>query len=125
MIFIDTHIFIWLYAGLSEKFSAEMVAILDNHDIKISPIVLLETQYLYEIKRITCTSKKIYEDLHLRLGITINNDDFSLVIQNALTLEWTRDPFDRIITAHATALSLPLMTADETILKNYLAAIWQ
>lgn len=125
MMFIDTHIFIWLYAGLREKFSDEMAALLDSHDIRISPIVMLETQYLYEIKRITCSAKEIYEDLHLRIGVTINNDDFSLVIQNSLLLEWTRDPFDRIIAAHAMALSLPLMTADEIILKNCPAAIWR
>lgn len=124
MICLDTHIFVWLYAGLRDKFSAKAMAALDNNDLKISPIVMLETQYLFEIKRISSPAKTLYEDLHLRLGLTIDNNDLSIITQNALDLSWTRDPFDRLIVAHAMTLSAPLLTADEIILKNYSAAIW-
>lgn len=124
MIFLDTHVFVWLYAGLREKFSQKATELLDNNDLKISPMVMLETQYLYEIKRIQLSAREIYEDLHLRLGITVANDDFSMITQNALDVSWTHDPFDRLIVAHATALSCQLLTADTIILENYTSAVW-
>lgn len=124
MIFLDTHVFVWLYAGLREKFSEKTIELLNNNDLKISPMVMLETQYLYEIKRIQLSAREIYEDLHLRLGITVANDDFSIITQNALDVSWTRDPFDRLIVAHAAALSCTLLTADTIILENYTSAVW-
>ncbi|MES2204268.1 MAG: PIN domain-containing protein [Pseudomonadota bacterium] len=124
MIFLDTHVFVWLYAGLSEKFSAKAIDLLNNHDLKISPMVMLETQYLYEIKRIQIPARQIYEDLHLRLGVTVANDDFSMITQNALNFSWTRNPFDRLIVAHAMALSALLLTADNAILENYAGSVW-
>ena len=124
MIFLDTHVFVWLYAGLNEKFSANTIELLNNNDLKISPMVMLEAQYLYEIKRIQLSARPLYEDLHLRMGISVANDDFSLITQNALDFSWTRDPFDRMIVAHAMALSAPLLTADKTILENYAASVW-
>lgn len=124
MIFLDTHVFVWLYAGMREKFSDHAIKLLDNHDIKISPVVMLETQYLYEIKRITCSAQQLYEDLHLRLGITIDSHDFISVTHHALTLTWTRDSFDRLIVANTIAASGLLLTADNIILKNCSIATW-
>ena len=124
MIFLDTHVFVWLYAGMREKFSKNTIELLDSHDLKISPMVMLETQYLFEIKRIQIPARQVYEDLHLRLGVTVANDDFSMITQNALDFSWTRDPFDRLIVAHAMALSVPLLTADNNILENYAMSVW-
>lgn len=125
MIFLDTHVFVWLFAGLNEKFTTKAINLLNNNDLKISPMVILETQYLYEIKRIQTPARQLYEDLHLRLGVTVANDDFSMTTQNALELSWTRDPFDRMIVAHSMGLSTPLLTADKTILENYVTAVWE
>jgi PIN domain nuclease of toxin-antitoxin system len=37
---------------------------------------------------------------------------------------WTRDPFDRIIVAHADVVSAPLLTKDQAIRRNYRRAFW-
>lgn len=124
MICLDTHVFIWLYAGLLDKFSPKAINLLNTHDLKISPTVMLETQYLYEIKRVQYPAQHLYEDLHLRLGVTIESNNFMAITQNALNLSWTRDPFDRMIVAHAITLSASLLTADSIILKNHTAAEW-
>ncbi|OLC58938.1 MAG: hypothetical protein AUG80_14440 [Candidatus Rokubacteria bacterium 13_1_20CM_4_68_9] len=44
-------------------------------------------------------------------------DDIPLVtlIRRAVGLEWTRDPFDRMLVAHSTARRLPLCTTDRSI----------
>jgi PIN domain nuclease of toxin-antitoxin system len=45
-------------------------------------------------------------------------------VQAAMSLSWTRDPFDRLIAAHAIVANSPLITADETILENLSLATW-
>lgn len=123
MIFLDTHVFVRLYAEPKAVPSA-ILAMLNIHDLRISPTVLLETEYFHEIKRVDRSANNIYQDLHLRLGITVDNTDFSAITQNALELSWTRDPFDRLIVAHAATLKSPLITSDGTILQHYEKAIW-
>lgn len=54
----------------------------------------------------------------------ICDKSFPAVIERATTLSWTRDPFDRIITAHAMLDENPLVTMDEAILANYSRAVW-
>jgi PIN domain nuclease of toxin-antitoxin system len=69
-------------------------------------------------------NKHFYEDLHLRLGVSVANDNLGAILQNALELSWTRDPFDRLIVAHTAARSTLLLTADLNILKNTSLAVW-
>jgi len=38
--------------------------------------------------------------------------------------EWTRDPFDRLIVAHAAANDARLLTKDEKIRRHYKRAVW-
>lgn len=46
-------------------------------------------------------------------------------MQSAAGLTWTRDPFDRLIAAHAIVAGAPLLTADRTILENLPQAVWE
>jgi PIN domain nuclease of toxin-antitoxin system len=46
------------------------------------------------------------------------------VTKAADDLTWTRDPFDRLIAAHAIAVGAPLLTADRSILENLPLATW-
>jgi PIN domain nuclease of toxin-antitoxin system len=45
-------------------------------------------------------------------------------VQAAAGLTWTRDPFDRLIAAHAILSGAPLLTADRRILANLPQATW-
>ena len=49
---------------------------------------------------------------------------FSDVIARALTIGWTRDPFDRLIVANAMADGVKLITADENIRAHFKDAVW-
>ncbi|HLG72825.1 MAG TPA: type II toxin-antitoxin system Phd/YefM family antitoxin [Chloroflexota bacterium] len=40
-------------------------------------------------------------------------------------ITWTRDPFDRLIAAHALATDTPLLTKDETIRQHLPLAWWR
>ena len=63
----------------------------------------------------------------MRKYITLRVDDISLseVTNHFLDISWTRDVFDRMITAHAIATESPLITRDHKILENYSMAIWK
>ena len=124
MIYLDTHIVVWLYGGLTEKFTALAGSLLNDHDLYISPMVRLELQYLYEIERISVPVDKIILDLGDRLGLRICEKDFNRVVGYGLGLSWTRDPFDRLIVSNASVDNHILLTKDYHILNHYENAVW-
>ncbi len=124
MIYLDTHVVVWLYVGLSEKFSQQTKELINENEIYISTIVRLELQYLYEIQRITDESNTIVSDLSNRIGLKVCDKNFNTIIAQSLEITWTRDPFDRIITANATLNNNILVTKDQNILDNYTNAKW-
>ncbi len=119
MIYIDTHIAVWLFAGQVEKLSDQAKKLLNENEIQISPIVRLELQYLNEIKRIAVSANDIITDLSNSIGLKVCDKNFNNIINSSLDLTWTRDPFDRIIVANALLNDDYLVTKDQTILKNY------
>ena len=124
MIYLDTHVVVWLYVGLSEKFSQQTKELINENEIYISTIVRLELQYLYEIQRLTDESNSIVSDLSNRIGLKVCDKNFNTIIAQSLEITWTRDPFDRIITANATLNNNILVTKDQNILDNYTNAKW-
>ncbi|MCB8967605.1 MAG: PIN domain-containing protein [Ardenticatenaceae bacterium] len=124
MIYLDTHIVVWLYAGLTDKFSETARALINDHELFISPIVRLELAYLREIERLTTDSNAIISDLAQRIGLQICDKAFNLVVQSALALPWTRDPFDRLIVANAAVHDDILLSKDSNILTHYTFARW-
>ena len=124
MIYLDTHVIIWLYEGLLDKFTAKAKDYLGNHELIISPMVYLEIQYLYEIKRVKLGAAKIIDYLVTKLGLTVSNESFMQITQIASAMNWTRDPFDRIIVANAKMHEALLLTKDESIQRHYKHAIW-
>ena len=124
MIYLDTHVVAWLYAGLTEKFSDPVRSLINDDDVFICPIVRLELQYLHEIQRVTADEQTIVSDLADRIGLQIGTEPFNLVVTQALACSWTRDPFDRLIVANAALHDNILVSKDQTILRNYPFATW-
>ena len=124
MIYLDTHVVVWLYAGLSGKFNPPVKALINEQNLAISPITRLELQFLYEIQRLTVDAETIVTDLAGRVGLTISNLDFDRAISRALEISWTRDPFDRIIVASASLGDHVLVSKDPNILDHYPLARW-
>ena len=124
MIYLDTHVVVWLYAGEITKLSEPVKELINDNDIMISPVVRLELQYFFEIQRITDEAHIIVADLSDRIGLKTCDKNFNVVISSALGYCWTRDPFDRIIVANAAVNSNILVSKDQNILDNYEKAIW-
>ena len=124
MIYLDTHIIVWLYAGLLEKFSQSIQTILNENEILISPIVRLELEYIYEIERVREPAHVLVADLTDRIGLRVCEKDFNAVVSQAIKLTWTRDPFDRLIVANAALNDNILISKDQNILDHYPHARW-
>lgn len=122
--YLDTHIVVWLYAGETERLSASAVDYIEGNDLRISPAVLLELQFLKEIKRITADPMLILQTLEETLGLQVCHLDFSKVVIGALSQSWTRDPFDRMIAAQASVRNELLLTKDRAIRCNCSVACW-
>ena len=124
MIYLDTHVVVWLYAGQTEKLSAKVRSYINENDIYISPIVSLELQYLLEVKRITPKAQTVISVLSQAIGLNVCDKNFYQIAQCAQQYSWTRDPFDRIIVAQAGLNDNTLVTKDQTILTHFEHAVW-
>lgn len=121
---LDTHVVLWLYEGLLDKFSSFAKKQLEDHELMISPMVQLELEYLFEIKRIKHRSNVIIAELMQTLALKIIDIPLEKIILEAVKLSWTRDPFDRIIVASAQITDALLLTKDTQIAKHYKHTIW-
>jgi PIN domain nuclease of toxin-antitoxin system len=97
---------------------------MEGEAIAVSPIVELELTYLYEIGRVSEPASAPLGALRRTLGLQVADVSLAEVVQAAANLSWTRDPFDRLIAAHAVVANVPLVTADKTILKHLPQATW-
>jgi PIN domain nuclease of toxin-antitoxin system len=59
------------------------------------------------------------------LGLEVADISLAELVGAATELSWTRDPFDRLIAAHAIVANAPLVTADRAILDNLSLATWE
>ena len=73
MIYLDTHVVAWLYAGLTDKLTDIAKTLINENEVYISPIVRLELQYLYDIKRIKDEPDAIISYLSEQIDLKICN----------------------------------------------------
>ncbi len=125
MIYVDTHVVLWLYLRKGEGLSETARHLIEfDPAILISPIVLLELDYLYEIGRTTLGADPVFNYLHQQIELQVCQRPFLDVVQAASKLSWTRDPFDRIITAQSAIGQNSLVTKDKMIRDHYEHAVW-
>lgn len=124
LIYLDTHVVAWLYAGRVDLLSRSATQLLNREELRISPAVVLELEYLHETRRIAVGGNTVVQGLAAQLGLQVCDLPFPAVIESALGQRWTRDPFDRIITAQAALAGSTLVTKDRTIRKHYRQATW-
>lgn len=125
LIYLDTHVVAWLHdlgpASLSPRATALMEA---AEELRCSPMVRLELQYLLEVSRTTAPAVEVLDALNASTGLVVCDAPFPAVARAADTFTWTRDPFDRLITAQASLFAAPLITKDELLHRHYTHAAW-
>jgi PIN domain nuclease of toxin-antitoxin system len=125
VIYLDTHVVAWLYAGHIENIPAAARQAIEAHDLLVSPMVVLELQYLYEIRRTKEAAEVVIGNLRREIGLEVCDLAFAQVMEVALDEDWTRDPFDRLIVSQAKLREAELVTKDGTIQEHYSRVIWE
>lgn len=123
-LYLDTHVIIWLYDGEIDKLSTRACGLIDSRFLFISEFVRLELQYLFEIKRLKKEPDTIICFLEDEIELNRCDRELKGIITESLRHTWTRDPFDRLISANASLMGDALLTKDGNILKNYKYAVW-
>ncbi len=124
LIHLDTHAVAWLYAGRVDLFPERARSLLREGALRVSPIVELELQYLFETGRVSEPAAPVLAELADALGLELCDLPFATVVRNAAALDWARDPFDRLIVGQAEARQATLVTKDRTIRENCPRVAW-
>ncbi len=123
MVFLDTHVAVWLYAT-PVRIPTAVAAALDRVQPFVSPMVRLELAFLYEIGRLRDPESAVLGALRRDLDLRVEENGWARAAEVAAHLSWTRDPFDRLIAAHAICFGAPLCTRDQLIRDHYAEAFW-
>ena len=124
MIYLDTHVVMWLIDGAVENFSPNVAKLLDREPLAISPFVLLELKFLEEVGKIGGGIETLQRIIVNDLTISIEDRSLLELTSKALSYTWTRDPFDRMIVAQAASDGSKLITRDRNIRKHFKDASW-
>lgn len=124
IVFLDTHIVVWLYAGQAERLSETARKAIEDNDVYVSAFVDLELQYLYEIGRIKTMPAVILKELSGSIGLRTAETSLSSLVAAAKKIHWTRDVFDRLLVAETTLHKSRLITKDTELRSKFNKAIW-
>ena len=102
---LDTHFLIWIVLG--SKRLAAFPWIERYRPWGVSPISLLEIQFLAEIGRLSVQDPEFMNELMDDPRFTVDDAPLVTLVRHAVSLDWTRDPFDRLLAAHSTARRVP------------------
>lgn len=116
-VLIDTHILLWLLSG--SKRLKDLKWIHKFPFYFISPISILEIRFLEECGKIKINLDKVLEGIQSDDRFKIDDVSLERLCLQALSISWTRDPFDRLLVAHSTIQNIPLGTCDELIQEHY------
>lgn len=86
--------------------------------LAVSPISILELSFLVECGRIAFPGSDAATAVRNDPRFAIDDPPIGGVIAHAIVLSWTRDPFDRLLAAHALHRGWRLATSDRVILQN-------
>jgi len=123
-LFLDTHVLIWLFLRDRSLFSESALILIDSADIYLPNISILELQFLYEIGKLLVKPEIIIEELEETINLLKVHSNMSDIIQTALSISWTRDPFDRLMVAESIFHKANLLTKDREIRRHFDNAMW-
>ena len=113
MILLDTSALLWLEQGHRRS---KPIAGLDR--LYLSPATLLELQVLIESGRMRALADVTPSQVAADARWLIDDVPSWKWFAAATEISWTRDPFDRLIVAHARVRGWKLATSDEALLER-------
>lgn len=116
-ILLDTHFLIWLLMGSRRLEAFPWIG--RYRPWGVSPVSFLELQFLHEIGKLEVRMNALVEAVGSDTRFLVDDPPLLALVTNALASSWTRDPFDRLITAHSTARRVALCTTDRWVQENH------
>lgn len=112
MILLDTNAVLWSLVGHRRARALHA----SPWRLYISPVTLLEIQFLIEVGRISAADADALAIIETDPRWQLDSPSTDALFKAAIGLGWTRDPFDRLIAAHALLRGWRLATGDRRIL---------
>lgn len=107
---LDTHFLLWLILDVPRV--DEFPWLERYRPWGVSPVTFLEVQFLSEVGRLQVREPDFMDAVGRDPRFVIDEVPLVALVRHALPLDWTRDPFDRLLAAHSTARRVPLCTLD-------------
>ncbi len=132
MIILDTHVLLWWASG-SDSLSAAASEVIKKtlargSEIIVSSITAWEISMLINKERLILSMdvESWFDEVSQIDGVRFVPVDNEIGIKStALPGEFHKDPADRMIVATARKLAIPLVTADQKLIKyEYVKTIW-
>lgn len=112
-VLLDTHFLLWIVLGSGRL--NEFPWLERYRPWGISPVSLLEIQFLAEIGRLEARQPELTRAVAADPRFVLDEVPLVPLVQKALPLSWTRDPFDRLLVAHSEARRVSLCSTDRRI----------
>ena len=123
-VYLDTHVVVWLFSGETNKISNKALELIEECELFISPMVVLELEFLHEIGRLNYKHDEILASLLHSIDLKVCNLSFATIAKESTKHSWTRDPFDRLIVANAICAESSLLSRDRKIKDNFEGTVW-
>jgi PIN domain nuclease of toxin-antitoxin system len=114
---IDTHFLLWI--AVDDPRLDAFPWLKDYAPWGVSPVSFLEVAFLHEIGKLQVDMEAFQSAVGADDRFRIDEVPLLNLISRALPLSWTRDPFDRLLSAHSTARRTPLCTMDRMIRRHH------
>lgn len=114
---LDTHFLLWMLTGSRRLQQYRWLE--DQSPLGVSPVSLLEIQFLHEAGRVTARTPELAKAIGNDPRFVIDEPPLLPLVERALPFTWTRDPFDRLLCAHSTLRRVPLCSLDRRIRANH------
>ena len=114
MILLDTNALLWLHKGHPR--SRPLVATFQR--LYVSPASTLELQFLVEAGRLRLRGQATVNDLVDDDRWAIDDPPSDRWFATAVDVGWSKDPFDRLIVAHARLRNWRLATGDDALIAH-------
>lgn len=116
-ILLDTHFLLWVVLGAARL---ERYPWLERYrPWGVSPISFLEIQFLHEVGRLRVQSPEFGRAVRKDPRFVVDEAPLLALVESALPLDWTRDPFDRLLCGHSRARRVPLCSVDGGVRANH------
>ena len=118
MILLDTNAVIWMLAG-----HPKAAALLETGArLFVSPVSLLEMEFLVEVGRVSEPAEGMFS-LTDDPRWDLDSPSSEVVFRTAVDPDWTRDPFERLLVAHARCRRFRFATGDRFLLERLPEAV--